>query len=348
MVTIEPVLNIDDPRLLDFLDHFEEEDLGRAYWQARIDHWWRRNPWFEEGKPAGWILVDEDRIVGFLGSIPYEIQIAGKRFLARSATTWRVEKEYRVHSEKLLFAALDACRETALFDTTPTAVVEAMLQAFRFLHLPHPDRLTYVYTNRFDHFIESCQPRPLLRKFLRLLGRLACRCAFRSKRSKDDSVEVREILEPGGELDTLWEKTRSQHPHTRVRSRVALEWYAFGPPPFRKRLFGAYREGVLRGYALFLEKGRWFRCLDFWIDSDSREVIGPLLDEATRWAVCRQFVRIEVPHYHPEVARHEWNTPGHEVLENRWPAYLKSSPALIKEMKEGGSYFVWGEGDIGC
>jgi len=77
---------------------FEEE----AVWQ----HLWTNNPAYREIQgnfPIGWVLEDaEGRIRGYLGNIPLNYELEGKRLLAAATRSWVVESAYRGYALLLL------------------------------------------------------------------------------------------------------------------------------------------------------------------------------------------------------------------------------------------------------
>jgi hypothetical protein len=75
MTRIKTVTKDDYEQLSLFLVNFQNELRGQAFWQTRFELWWDHNPAFSESITRGWIILDADRIVGFLGNIPSFLQI---------------------------------------------------------------------------------------------------------------------------------------------------------------------------------------------------------------------------------------------------------------------------------
>lgn len=75
---------------------FEDE----ADWQ----HLWKRNPAYEGiGFPIGWVLEDADgRICGYLGNVPLNYELGGKRLLVSASRSWVVDRSRRRYSLMLL------------------------------------------------------------------------------------------------------------------------------------------------------------------------------------------------------------------------------------------------------
>lgn len=67
-----------------------------------VPHHWRKlfahRPWQTEGDFPGFVIVDDEKIVGFLGTIFSEHEGAKGRTRLCNMTTWYVEPNYRQHS----------------------------------------------------------------------------------------------------------------------------------------------------------------------------------------------------------------------------------------------------------
>ena len=126
-----PVTKSDYNELTDFLSHFEQGKRGRGFWRNRLSFWWDDNPAFSEDMERGWVLKDNDRIVGFFGIVPTRFQLSYNPITVFNSTTWRVMSEYRGKSLGLLAKHLNAAEKTILFATTPNAEVSSILDKFK-------------------------------------------------------------------------------------------------------------------------------------------------------------------------------------------------------------------------
>ena len=76
--------------LTSFLSTFPEHECNPEHWRARLRWWWEDNPAFSEELGRGWILRNQGKIVGFMGSIPARFVANGVETIAFGGTTWRV------------------------------------------------------------------------------------------------------------------------------------------------------------------------------------------------------------------------------------------------------------------
>ena len=82
MVKLEAVQENQIDAIITFLANFENEIRGKKFWKDRLNNWWNNNPSFNPNFKKGWILVNEsENIVGFIGNIPTNYIINGKKKL---------------------------------------------------------------------------------------------------------------------------------------------------------------------------------------------------------------------------------------------------------------------------
>src|SRR5579863_6132027 len=69
-------------------------------------HLWTGNPAYREIKdkfPMGWVLENADgAIAGYLGNVPLNYELEGKKLLAATTRAWVVDTPYRSYSPLLL------------------------------------------------------------------------------------------------------------------------------------------------------------------------------------------------------------------------------------------------------
>ena len=89
--------------------------------------WWDLNPSFSSAPSRGWLLREQGRIVGFLGTIPIKMQLAGKESLSFGGTTWRVAPEFRGTSMLLKRRQMEDQKDHLHASTTPRREVAKMM-----------------------------------------------------------------------------------------------------------------------------------------------------------------------------------------------------------------------------
>jgi acetoacetyl-CoA synthetase len=106
---------------------FRESGLKAATWRRLFDH-----DWSDRGR--GFVLLDGNAIVGFIGTITARRQVDGEAVLVCNISSWSVHEKYRGWGMALLAAALrdESLTYTAL---TPQPTAWAALLAQRFTPL---------------------------------------------------------------------------------------------------------------------------------------------------------------------------------------------------------------------
>ena len=124
--TLEPILDSDLPQFCQFLnEHLSSERSAEQWAQAFRQNWGVTKP------NNGFLIRDQGRIVGGIGSIFAERIIRGKPEQFCNITSWCVLEAYRAQSMRLAMAV--ASQPGFHFtDLTPTAVVSKTLQFFKF------------------------------------------------------------------------------------------------------------------------------------------------------------------------------------------------------------------------
>jgi acetoacetyl-CoA synthetase len=78
-------------------------------------------PWKPEGLPYGYAIFNQDKMVGFLGTIFSERQMQGKTWRCCNTTCWFVEGEFRNQMEVLkLFAPILKMKDLLITNMTPS------------------------------------------------------------------------------------------------------------------------------------------------------------------------------------------------------------------------------------
>ena len=124
--TIEPIGDSDLPEFCQFLnEHLSSERSAEQWAQAFQQSWGVTKP------NNGFLIRDQGRIVGGIGSIFAQRIIRGKPEKFCNITSWCVLDAYRAQSMRLAMAVVSQ-PGFHFTDLTPTAVVSKTLQFFKF------------------------------------------------------------------------------------------------------------------------------------------------------------------------------------------------------------------------
>ena len=353
MATIQVVEPDIYERLADFLSQSgnPSEPVELIHQWFRL--WWEENPAFAPGMKRGWVVIDSDRIGGFIGSLPCPLQLGGKPVTAFSATTWRVLPEFRNQTMGLIFQWMALGKTAPLFGTTPTNDVVKILQTLRFTLLPPADNHNAsVLVLNSRNVLASMAGDSGMMEFAALLAGPAANQVQRFLARKvhgADLSKVRRICQADSSFDDLWERTRHIYANTNVRTAAWVNWYSFQPPNAGKLLLG-YQDGAgLHAYILCQPKKhdrlKVLECADFWTEPDCEEALPALLRATEDHARAEGYDLVLLPHFTAAygTALSDLGLLTREIkLKTN---YFK--PTAGADVKPENSYFVSAQGDYG-
>jgi hypothetical protein len=111
------------------LRDFQGGRIPETTWRRLVEH-----EWAPAGTPRGHVLLEGDRIVGFMGCIFADRTIAGRRERICNLTSLVVAEPWRRHSLSFIVSALRMPGVT-ITDLTPTPAVAAILRRVGFVEL---------------------------------------------------------------------------------------------------------------------------------------------------------------------------------------------------------------------
>jgi len=340
MEKLTPVTSSDYADLSAFLADFQDETRDRQYWLDRFNLWWDANPAFSGGMDRGWVIKKDGKILGFFGTIPSRFRLLGNEITISNATSWRVLPEYRSSSLQLFSSFLNTSENSILFSTTPNIVVRKILRAAGFQLIPRKDRSATTLIINLEKVIG--------RSFL---SSRANRLYHRMITGGKGPHEVKEIAKADSSFDRLWEKTKNAYPSTNVRTSKIINWYCAGSRYHRKKIFGCFDGGRLRGYAIFWDYGhpkrRTLECLDLWAEPNSRGVVESLIRAAIKYACRHSFDFMSFPHFNKGVRDALKKLVLKKTSQMKEKDYFKVNAPSSDKITEENSYFVRAQGDIG-
>jgi hypothetical protein len=126
MAELRPVVEADIDKVCVFLETNMRRGMTREQYRQLFLY-----PWLEPKPGLGYVLTENNEIVGFLGAIYSDRTILGRVERFCNLTNWCVLPEFRGESLKLLFAILGKRGQT-IVNLSPSAEVEKMLVAMKY------------------------------------------------------------------------------------------------------------------------------------------------------------------------------------------------------------------------
>jgi hypothetical protein len=201
-------------------------------------HLWSENPAYLEIKdkfPMGWVLENaQGGICGYLGNVPLNYELEGKKLLAATTRAWVVDTPYRSYSPLLLGTYFQQRNVDLFLSTTVNAQSAPAYSIFEGIPVPKGawDR-TLFWITHYQGFMES---------YLRQRGRatvkalsyplsvgLFLRDQILGSRiaARHGGIEVRGCEAFDERFDVFWAALRQKKPQVLlgVRTREALDWH---------------------------------------------------------------------------------------------------------------------------
>lgn len=231
-------------------------------------HLWINNPAYHEIKdkfPIGWVLENsEGAISGYLGNIPLNYELDGKRLLAATTRAWVVDTAYRAYSPLLLGTYFEQPNVDLFLNTTVNSQAASAYSVFQAHRVPVGswDRTLFWITN-YHGFTES---------FLRQKGRAMAKhfcypisvgifLRDQLTRNRFHGIGTTATVIPcacfDNRFEAFWEAVREKKSNLllAVRSREVLEWH-FKFPLLQNAAWIYIVEGnsSLAAYSVFLRQ----------------------------------------------------------------------------------------------
>lgn len=142
----------------------------RDTWLQRFENWWALNPAFTSDFPRGWILEEDEKIVGFIGNIPVKFVVRGETRIAAASASWYVDPSVRGMTSIRLFKEYLKQSDVALFlfynENTDLLKVVDKMGFKKYTSQPHPleylyiiDRIQFVHRKNLIFILRKYFPR---------------------------------------------------------------------------------------------------------------------------------------------------------------------------------------------
>jgi hypothetical protein len=252
----------DYPQIAKLVCKFDLHIEGYPGWM----HLWSENPAYkalDDKFPKGWVLeTAEGLIAGYLGNIPLDYELQGRKLLAATTRAWVVDSPYRSYSPLLLGTYFQQPRVDLFLSTTLNPQSAPVYSIFQTTPVPVGiwDR-TLFWIADYPGFTES-----FLRKKARAMARvlsypLSVGVFLRDQlkgshvRGHSKSIEVLSLNSFDDRFNAFWEALRKKK-HTillGVRTEQALTWH-FGPAVAQKAawIYGIGGDSGVLAYSVFL------------------------------------------------------------------------------------------------
>ena len=299
-------------------------ELLRWRWAPdSVDNWhrlWRNSPAIRSAKsylPMGWVLEADNKIVGYLGSIPLLYHFGDQPLLAAAASGFVVENAYKTFSKDLV-AAFYGQPNIDLFLSTTLPSLGRFANAFQVETLPQQNYSTVLFwVLDARHFADAVVWHLGVTGRLRTLGgmlgslalradTMACRRRPRRASSKFQISEI-PVSEIGDDFEALWRKKLAEKPRLLAdRNPAILRWH-FTLPGSRKdtNVFRCESQGRLVGYAILrreTDPPGLRRCTlgDILVEGDDPEIAASLVARGYQLALdygCHTFEVLGYPKF---------------------------------------------------
>ncbi len=292
-----------------------------------VDNWhrlWRNSPAIRSAKsylPMGWVLEADNKIVGYLGSIPLLYHFGDKPLLAAAASGFLVEPAYRTFGKDLV-ESFYSQPNIDLFLSTTVESVGRLAKALEVETLPQENYSTVLFwvldARHFaDAVVWKLGATGGMRSLGGMLGSLALRAERMARRrapvrtsSKFQITEIR-VSEIGDDFEDLWRRKLAERPRLLAdRDPATLRWH-FTLPGSRKDtdVFRCESHGRLVGYAISRREtdppGLRRCCLvDMIVDADDPEIASSLVARGYQLAMdygCHTFEVLGFPKFVKQV-----------------------------------------------
>lgn len=252
---------------------YHQADRDRLQWHASIWRWLETHPLADD--LHRWVVVDGDRVVGFLAAMPQYYRIAGKRVVAHTPTDYMVDPAYGFHAVALMRAFFRTTENCVTCDTLPSVIqVQTWLGATDVTEMKNTGKLLT------SARLPVSLPGPVATGLN--LGMRAADWVLTAGRA---SVRVKVLDEFDDRFDRLFESQAARIPCLAEKDAAFLRW-RYGPssPQPAGPLLGALEGDELVGYAVLrvTDTDRSGYILDLTVQPERHDVARDLLRAAIR------------------------------------------------------------------
>jgi len=333
-------------RLIEYLSNFKNENRGRNFWRKRLKHWWENNPGFNNSAFCGSLLMYDDgkneKIVGFLGVIPFLTICDNTKQLSYGLTNWRVDEEFRNQSLMLLSHLLKNLDKQIIFVNTPTPEVHAIYKALKFSSFYSSHYVSHFYFKKnFFNNLTHIKSLSILTNIAHTIVNLYQNFLF-NKSALDNDIRILDIEK--SDYDNFLKKTINFQNLYIDRSSKIIEWIKNYNQNNGKIILGYYKNNNLKCTCTFMfcqENYKKLICVDIWGDI-SLNILKRFIYFVSIQKINENIDLIEIPELNPQIKKILQKTGMYKKK--------RSDMRLIKSPPEKyfnkNSYFTMLEGDF--
>jgi hypothetical protein len=320
-------------------------------------HLWCNNPAYravaganKDNFPMGWVLENANgAICGYLGNIPIDYELEGKKLLAATTRAWVVDTPYRSYSPLLLGTYFQQPNVDLFLSTTVNAQSAPAYSIFQGIPVPRGawDRALFWITH-YQGFVESFlrnKGRPMAKALsYPLSAGLFVRDQVMGSRvpKNGGGINVQPCAGFDDRFDKFWELLRRKKSNVllAVRTREALEWhFKFALQQGSAWIFTVEGLTGLTAYAVFLRSDYRqigltrtrlidFQCLE---PQRSSDVLMAMLHAAMNRCRQESIHMLELVGVAPELETMLKRASPHGRALSSWLYFYKASNPLLAE-----------------
>tara|TARA_Y100000996_G_scaffold377162_2_gene329026 strand:- start:1080 stop:2183 length:1104 start_codon:yes stop_codon:yes gene_type:complete len=295
----------------------------------------------------GWVIKDNNKVVGFIGSIPLLYRFQNSDIISATANSFGVEPEYRNLSLQLASTFLNQKNIDLLLNTTADKSAEIIFSYFKSKKIPQKNYnkvLFYICNGR--SFVKSVLIKKkipliiaslfsfILTPFLWLIQN-----RFFSLSTKEN-LEIKKVAlkSIGEDFDKLWIRKTESEPNRlyAYRNSKYLKWHFGFCEESKLTILCAYKKNILLGYIIVMHeevkeiKLKRSKIVDLFVEKDDCNIIDKLISEAYKHVKINNSSVLEMVGFPKNIRdRFMVNKPYSRFFQN-WPFLYKSVNKKLK------------------
>ncbi len=216
------------------------------------------NPDADENIPKGWILKDQNVVVGFLANVIRRMSFFGQDFLVAYTSNYVVDQSHRFHGLKLAEVFMNQDKINFLLCSSGSDNSIKILKRFGAHQIMEADRAAVFIFNSASVMSYYLKKKNYTNELLNALLRKGFgfgnwfKRSFQRKLVWDDTITIKKVMRFNDKVNQLYEKNRLYNKVTSYRDSKRLNWLFVDGPIERSNtlIFNAYKENNLCGYAV--------------------------------------------------------------------------------------------------
>lgn len=323
---------------------------------------WEDNPASKlvPGVKRGWVLEQEQGIVGFISNIVQQFRFGDRSLTAAVGAALVVAPDYRGHSLRLVSEFCKQKDVDLLLITTAAIQTSKIFEFLKFARVPQAEYdvdLYWILRERSflaaalqkkqwrrlgSELVGTCLALPLW-VFLRVTGRV-----IQSGRSQCE-IKIMEASDVDDQFDQLWQRRCAESRRLLAyRDSTTLRWHFAGgkrdDPP---RLVCAYVDGRLVGYVAMLRRDneqlglRRMLVADIFVENDDALVTRDLMCAAARAAARSGASMFEVNGEPAQIRSILRTFRPFQLINESWPyLYRANDPDLAEALRSPDAWYA--------